>query len=198
MRHCTVWYPLQSFEKVKNTHEGSVLIFSGGIEVEHWLKMGSWNWNFTISLNRQGPSIKYVRKIFRKSNISNPLIRTRKCAYQGVRNVSFSEHFAYVLNGWPLSELKMEKSNYIVNFLTSASITRQQDYLLSSCFSLPTKLCMRCVISINKGQQEKIHKNKKIVVKANVSSWRCNNAVEQVTQFNQRIIKPFVLVYPII
>ena len=24
------------------------------------------------------------------------------CAYQGVRNVSFSENFAYVLNGWPL------------------------------------------------------------------------------------------------
>ena len=26
-------------------------------------------------------------------------IRTRTCAYQGVRNVSFSENFAYVLNG---------------------------------------------------------------------------------------------------
>ena len=23
------------------------------------------------------------------------------CAYQGVRNVNFSENFAYVLNGWP-------------------------------------------------------------------------------------------------
>ena len=46
-----------------------------------------------------GSSIKYVRKIFRKANISNPLIRT--CAYQGVRNVSLSENFAYVLNGWP-------------------------------------------------------------------------------------------------
>ena len=36
-----------------------------------------------------GPSIKYVRKIFRKTNISNPLIRTQ--------NVSFSENFAYAL-----------------------------------------------------------------------------------------------------
>ena len=43
--------------------------------------------------------IKFVRKIFRKTNISNPLICTRSCAYQGVRNVSFSENFAYVLNG---------------------------------------------------------------------------------------------------
>ena len=48
-------------------------------------------------------SIKYVRKIIRKTNISKALIRTRTRAYQGVRNVSFSENFAYVLNGWPLA-----------------------------------------------------------------------------------------------
>ena len=47
-----------------------------------------------------GSSIKYVRKIFRKTNISNPLKRTPTYAYQGVRNVSFSENFAYALNGW--------------------------------------------------------------------------------------------------
>ena len=35
--------------------------------------------------------IKYVRKIFRKTN-------------RGDRNVSFSENFAYVLNGRPLIE----------------------------------------------------------------------------------------------
>ena len=29
---------------------------------------------------------------------SSPLIRTRTCACQGVRNASFSENFAYVLN----------------------------------------------------------------------------------------------------
>ena len=43
---------------------------------------------------------KYVRKILRKINISKPTICTRTCAYQGGRNVSFSEHFAYVCNGW--------------------------------------------------------------------------------------------------
>ena len=53
--------------------------------------------------NTKRLSIKYVRKISRKTNISNPLIRTRKSAYQGVRNVSFSENFAYVLHGWPLT-----------------------------------------------------------------------------------------------
>ena len=45
---------------------------------EHWINL--W-----------GSSIKYVRKIFRTTNISNHLLRTRTCEYQGVRNVSFSE-----------------------------------------------------------------------------------------------------------
>ena len=36
---------------------------------------------------------------FRK-NISYPLICTRTCTYQGIRNVSFSENFAYLLNEW--------------------------------------------------------------------------------------------------
>ena len=51
-----------------------------------------------------------VRKFFRKTisyplirthtnNISYPLVRNvRVCAYQEVRNVSFSENFAYLLN----------------------------------------------------------------------------------------------------
>ena len=30
------------------------------------------------------------------------MIRTRTYAFQGVRNVSFSENFVYVLNGWSL------------------------------------------------------------------------------------------------
>ena len=33
-----------------------------------------------------------------RPNISYTLIRTRTSVYQGVRNVSFSENFAYVLN----------------------------------------------------------------------------------------------------
>ena len=35
-----------------------------------------------------------ARQIFQKTNISYPLIRTRTCAYQGVRNVRFSENLA--------------------------------------------------------------------------------------------------------
>ena len=50
-------------------------------------------------LKIKGSSIKYVRKISRKTNISNPLIHTPTCAYQGGRKVSFSENFADVLMG---------------------------------------------------------------------------------------------------
>ena len=35
-----------------------------------------------------------ARQIFRKTNISCPLISTRTCAYQGVRKVRFSENLA--------------------------------------------------------------------------------------------------------
>ena len=34
-----------------------------------------------------------ARKIFQKTNISYPLISTRTCAYQGVRNVRFLENW---------------------------------------------------------------------------------------------------------
>ena len=53
---CAIRYHLYNFKNVKNTYE----------EFLHFL-------NCT-----KGPSIKCVRKIFRKTNISNPLIRTRK------------------------------------------------------------------------------------------------------------------------
>ena len=49
-----------------------------------------------------GPFIKNVHKIFRKTNISYLLIRIPMCAYQEVRNVSFPENFANVLNQWSL------------------------------------------------------------------------------------------------
>ena len=42
--------------------------------------------------------IYYIRKIFQKTNISYLLIRTQTCEYQGVRNVSFSENSANVIN----------------------------------------------------------------------------------------------------
>ena len=53
----------------------------------------------TVGVSAMGSLIYYVPKIFRKTNLYYPLIRTSTCAYyQGVRNVSFSETFEYVLN----------------------------------------------------------------------------------------------------
>ena len=43
-----------------------------------------------ISSLHLGSFIYYARKIFEKTNISYPVIPTRTCAYQDVRNVSFS------------------------------------------------------------------------------------------------------------
>ena len=37
-------------------------------------------------------------QILQKTNISYPLISTRTSVYQGVRTISFLQHFAYVLN----------------------------------------------------------------------------------------------------
>ena len=36
--------------------------------------------------------VKKARQIYRKMNISYPLIRTGRCAYQGIRNVHFSRN----------------------------------------------------------------------------------------------------------
>lgn len=52
----------------------------------------------------QGLSKLYVRKIFQKSDITSPLIPTHTCAYQGVKNISFSEKFACVLPRWFLTK----------------------------------------------------------------------------------------------
>ena len=54
-----------------------------------WLPSISYIWHHASS-NQQ------LRKTFRKTNISDPLIRTRKWVYQGVKNVGFSENFAYL------------------------------------------------------------------------------------------------------
>ena len=55
--------------------------------------------------NNYGSSSKYIRKVFQKTNISNPLIRTRTGAYQGVGNVSFSENLRMYLMDDPLCKI---------------------------------------------------------------------------------------------
>ena len=49
-------------------------------------------------------SFSIYTQFSKKTNISYSVIRIRTFAYQRVRNVSFSENFAYVLNGKSLME----------------------------------------------------------------------------------------------
>ena len=58
-----------------------------------------WEWRifnhlFSIGIIHLGST----QNLSKKNNISYPAIRTRVCAHEGARNVSFSENFAYVLN----------------------------------------------------------------------------------------------------
>ena len=70
----------------------------------------------------KGSFIYYVHKIFQKTNISYPLIRTRTSAYQGVRNVSFSENFANVLNEWSQQEILGQIKRNLRKSILSANI----------------------------------------------------------------------------
>ena len=62
-------------------------------------------------------SFSTYKNFFRKTNISYPLMRRRTCAYQGVRNVSFSENFAYALNEWPLLGTNQSHIQNLVKYL---------------------------------------------------------------------------------
>ena len=50
---------------------------------------------------------------------SGIITRTRTCAHQGVRNVSFSENFEYVLNEWPILIIISLLSFFFTHLLVS-------------------------------------------------------------------------------
>ena len=74
----------------------------------------------------------YVRKIFRKTNISYPLTRTRTCAYQEVRNVSFFGKFC-VPTKWMTPNTKMmQRANTLLHVAQepSQNLVPKPTYLL--------------------------------------------------------------------
>ena len=90
------------------------LTFSVGIEMEHWPEIGYiWEYptanpshlQFTFP---EGSFISYVHKDVRKTNISDPLIRTPTCAYHAGRNVGFSGNFTSVLNEWSVDAYNID------------------------------------------------------------------------------------------
>ena len=56
-------------------------------------------------------------KFSEKLTFLYPLIHTRTCAYQGVRNVSFSENFANVIDEWSHTENIETKPGKIYSFI---------------------------------------------------------------------------------
>ena len=77
--------------------DGAVSIHHQNIQALGWKlsKVKFWNNKGNFLCQRRGLLSTWgLRKILRETNISYPLIRTRTCAYQGVRNVGFSENFA--------------------------------------------------------------------------------------------------------
>ena len=79
-----------------NLHDFEVFFFIHGKKTaSHFCNI----WNCSIAIIRIHFAICEVR-----SDNSNPaLIRAQTFTYQGVRNISFSKYFGYVLNEWSLS-----------------------------------------------------------------------------------------------
>ena len=80
------------------------------------------NWE---KMERTASCVYYVYTVFRKTNISNPPIRTHSCSYQGVRNVSFSENFAYLLNGWSVTKMRPYLASIIIKYQEYRNKTSQ-------------------------------------------------------------------------
>ena len=49
--------------------------------------------------------------LVRTQNFPNNYISKRLCAFQGFRNVSFSDSFVYVVNGWYLTQILILQAN---------------------------------------------------------------------------------------
>ena len=75
-------------------HAVPTLVFNESNVLLHWTEMFS----FIIFMYPRGHLFSKYAKSFRKISISYLLIRTRTCAYQGVRNVKCLGNFVYLLN----------------------------------------------------------------------------------------------------
>ena len=112
------------------------------IEMEHWHAKG-----FTarmVQLFHKSPVVRQrgiskrvfqenkAHQIFRKTNIYYPLIHTRTCAYQGVRNVGFPKNlagFVFLKHLWPPCNVSKNTCPLV--------IFEQIFYLLLVTFLLP-------------------------------------------------------------
>ena len=62
---------------------------------------------------------------FRKTNISYSLIRTHTCAYQEVKNISYSWNFVSILNEWSLYRIRLTLTwSFITENVSSNKVKR--------------------------------------------------------------------------
>ena len=79
-----------------------------------FLLLNNFNSHFQILISHLLGIIHLVSaQIFLETNTSYTLIRTRTCAYQGLRNISFSENFAHVLSEWPFISSFQKLTNFL-------------------------------------------------------------------------------------
>ena len=107
----SVWSRHQINRKAKEKRHLNLLFPSPSLPAEPYSSRPQLQ--YFVGIKAKGRISKRVfqenkgRQIFRKTNISYPQIRTRTCAYQGVRNVRFSENlvcFVFLKNPfWDLS-----------------------------------------------------------------------------------------------
>ena len=122
-----------------------------------------------------------------KTNISNPLIRTRMCAYQRVRNVSFSENFTCVLNGWPLEEIVIAYSLYLANIYVIKVNNRNTRKRCEICLFLVAIFATSSIIDVLQGPKTASTSNKNIL---KVSIKNMNNTLSLLKIIRIRI-EPF-------
>ena len=80
-----------------------------------------------------------ARQIFRKTNISYPLIRTRTCAYEGERNVRFSENlacFVFLNTHFEIHPFALLSTKYLKVSSTSSQMNEVCSLLLNWRFTL--------------------------------------------------------------
>ena len=84
-----------------------------------------------------------------------PLISTRTCAYQGVRNVSFSENFAYVLNELSLTDFVIQALPWVIAIcdLWEISYTRLSKFQTLLELEVSFECQKKCVYFLLVGQK---------------------------------------------
>ena len=145
-----------------------IFLFNGrfhvGTKLMDWIYWHFWDID-SSAIRQKGESQNGCYKKTKQAKFSekqtffNPLIRTRTCAYQGVRNVRFSEKLAYFIFLWHRFEIR-SFALLPTNFLFTNVFSRwlMWEYVGSKRISLPflTQQELLELVSFCKTRQNRI------------------------------------------